>query len=178
MRRFPSRLLFIALLAVAASAAPAPPAGAHGLGLSLYEELGGVYGIAPLVDDFVDRLWTDPVLNANPYVADARKRFAKASLRFLLTEYLCDKTSGPMVYRGRDMKTAHAGLHISEKEWQAMIADLRKSMNTFSVPAETQEELIGVFEATKKDIVIAPAPGGSAPGAPASGAPPEPGHAP
>jgi hemoglobin len=122
----------------------------------------------------------DPVVIANPYVAEARQRYAKASLRFLFTEYLCDKTGGPMVYRGRDMKTAHAGLHISEKEWRAMIADLRASMRKFNVPEKAQGDVIGVLEETKKDIVVgtapaapAPAAPAPAPGAPVSGAPPE-----
>jgi len=173
MPRRPIRILSLALLAAAALAASATPVRAHGgLGLSLYDQLGGVYGIAPLVDDFVDRLWNDPVVIANPYVAEARQRYAKASLRFLFTEYLCDKTGGPMVYRGRDMKTAHAGLHISEKEWRAMIADLKASMRKFSVPEEAQGDVIGVLEETKKDIVVGTAPAAPAPGAPVSGAPP------
>jgi len=156
------RTLFLPALLGAVLITHAAPARAHGgLGLSLYDQLGAVYGIAPLVDDFVDRLWNDPVLIANPYVAEARRRFAKASLRFLFTEYLCDKTGGPMVYRGRDMKTAHAGLHIIEREWQAMLGDLRESMRKFSVPAEAQEDIVALMEETKKDIVVAPAAGPS-----------------
>jgi len=76
-----------------------------------------------------------------------------------------------MVYRGRDMKTAHAGLNISEKEWQAMAADLRKSMRKISVPEETQADVMAIFVLTKKDIVV-----GTAPAA-APGEEPEPGHA-
>jgi len=174
MRSSSGRSLLIALFTVAAISASPAPARAHGgLGLSLYDQLGGVYGIAPLVEDFVDRLWRNPVIIANPAVAEARKRYAKASLVFLLTEYLCDKTGGPMVYRGRDMKTAHAGLQISDKEWRAMIGDLRRSMSRFSVPEEAQEDLIGIIEPTKKEIVVGTA-------AAASGAEPEPepGHAP
>jgi hemoglobin len=33
---------------------------------TLYDRLGGVYGIATVVDDFVDRIMIDPRLNANP----------------------------------------------------------------------------------------------------------------
>src|SRR5271155_5686471 len=38
---------------------------------SLYERLGGVYAIAVVVDDFIDRIMVDPRLNANPRVDDA-----------------------------------------------------------------------------------------------------------
>ena len=33
---------------------------------SLYDWLGGVYSIATVVDDFIDRIMIDPRLNANP----------------------------------------------------------------------------------------------------------------
>jgi hemoglobin len=33
---------------------------------SLYERLGGVYNIATVVDDFIDRIMIDGRLNANP----------------------------------------------------------------------------------------------------------------
>jgi truncated hemoglobin YjbI len=33
---------------------------------SLYERLGGVYSIATVVDDFINRIMADPRLNANP----------------------------------------------------------------------------------------------------------------
>jgi truncated hemoglobin YjbI len=35
---------------------------------SLYERLGGVYSIATVIDDFIDRIMVDPRLNANPKV--------------------------------------------------------------------------------------------------------------
>ncbi len=35
---------------------------------SLYDWLGGVYNIAVVVDDFIDRIMNDDRLNANPRV--------------------------------------------------------------------------------------------------------------
>jgi hypothetical protein len=35
---------------------------------TLYDRLGGVYSIAAVVDDFIDRVMHNPVLNANPAV--------------------------------------------------------------------------------------------------------------
>ena len=42
--------------------------------LSLYERLGGVYSIATVIDDFIDRVMIDPRLNANPRVDEAHHR--------------------------------------------------------------------------------------------------------
>jgi hypothetical protein len=38
---------------------------------SLYDRLGGVYNIAVMVDDLIDRVMVDPRLNANPRVDEA-----------------------------------------------------------------------------------------------------------
>ena len=48
--------------------------------LSLYERLGGVYSIATVVDDFVNRIMVDPRLNANPLVEEAHHRVPPYSL--------------------------------------------------------------------------------------------------
>jgi hemoglobin len=40
---------------------------------SLYERLGGVYSIATVVDDLIDRVMSDPRLNANPLVDEANR---------------------------------------------------------------------------------------------------------
>ena len=67
---------------------------------------------------------------------------------------VCEATGGPCKYVGRDMKTAHAKLNITQKEWDAMVADFRKTLNKFKVPVKEQEELIQIVGSTKKDIVI------------------------
>ena len=53
------------------------------------------------------------------------------------------------------MKEAHVHLNIMEKEWQAMVADFRKSLDKFKVPAKEQSELLAIVEGTKADIVVA-----------------------
>jgi hemoglobin len=57
--------------------------------LSLYERLGGVYPIAAVVDDFVERIMDDPRINANAKVDEAHHRVAKAGFKYLVTEMVC-----------------------------------------------------------------------------------------
>jgi hypothetical protein len=45
---------------------------------SLYDRLGGVYNIAPVIDDLIDRIMVDPRLNANPRVDEAHHRVSAA----------------------------------------------------------------------------------------------------
>jgi len=53
------------------------------------------------------------------------------------------------------MKTSHAHLNITEKQWDAMVADFRKTLDAFKVPAAEQNELVGIVGGTKADIVLA-----------------------
>ena len=71
---------------------------------SLYERLGGVYSIATVIDDFIDRIMVDPRLNANPLVDEAHHRVPPAGFKYLVTEMVCWATGGPQKYTGRSMK--------------------------------------------------------------------------
>jgi hemoglobin len=122
---------------------------------SLYDRLGGVYPIAVVVDDFIERLLVDDTLNANSAIRHARERVPKQGLKFQVTALVCQVTGGPCKYSGRDMKAAHAHLNISEKEWQAMLADFRKTLEKLNVPVGEQGELIAIVNSTKADIVVA-----------------------
>ena len=121
---------------------------------TLYDRLGGVYAIASVVDNFVERLLVDTTLNANPAIKEARNRVPKAGLKFQVTALVCEVTGGPYKYAGRTMKEAHKNLHITEKEWDAMVADFKKTLAQFKVPAAEQKELIDIVASTKPDIVM------------------------
>lgn len=120
----------------------------------LYERLGGVYAIATVVDDFIERLLVNDVLNANPAINEARKRVPKAGLKFHVTALVCQVTGGPQQYTGRTMKESHKHLNITEKEWQAMASDFKKTLDSFKVPEKEQQEIFTIIGSTKGDIVM------------------------
>ena len=70
---------------------------------SLYDRLGGVYNIAPVVDDLIDRVMKDQRLNANPRVDEAHHRVSAAGFKYFVTEMLCEAAGGPQRYSGRPM---------------------------------------------------------------------------
>jgi hemoglobin len=123
---------------------------------SLYDRLGGVYAIATVVDDFIDRVIDDPVLNANPKIREARDRVPKAGLKYRVTELVCQTTGGPCKYTGRSMKESHQHLNITEKEWDALVADFKTTLDKFKVPEKEQKELFDIVGSTKSDIVMSP----------------------
>ena len=120
---------------------------------SLYERLGGVYSIASVVDDFIDRIMSDPKLNANPLVDEAHHRVSKAGFKYLVTEMVCWATGGPQQYSGRSMYDSHAHLNISREEWQVFLDDFQLSLDKFNVPLAEQKELFDIVETTRKDII-------------------------
>ncbi len=124
---------------------------------SLYHRLGGVYNIAPVVDEFLETLYVNDVLNANPRIKEARDRVPISYLKYQVTSLVCHAAGGPQNYTGRPMKESHQHLNITEKEWQAMRADFKKVLDKFQVPEQEQEELFAIVESTKKDIVLVPA---------------------
>jgi len=123
---------------------------------SLYDRLGGVYNIALVVDDLIDRVMADPRLNANPRVDEAHHRVSAAGFKFLLTEMVCEAAGGPQIYSGRPMGDSHRHLMITDEEWLAFLDDLQTTLDKFEVPQPEQDELKAIVESTKEAIVVAP----------------------
>src|SRR6201998_536207 len=108
---------------------------------SLYERLGGVYSIATVVDDFINRIMVDPRLNANPVVNEAHHRVPPAGFKYLVTEMVCWATGGPQKYTGKSMAESRIHLKITAQEWDAFLDDFQQTLDKFRVPAEEQAEL-------------------------------------
>ena len=121
---------------------------------SLYERLGGVYSIASVVDDFIDRIMVDPRLNSNPLVDEAHHRVSPAGFKYLVTEMSCWATGGPQQYSGRSMHESHAHLKITGEEWVAFMEDLDLTFDKFQVPKPERDEFIAIIASTKPDIVV------------------------
>ncbi len=123
---------------------------------SLYARLGGVYAIATVVDDFIERLLVNDVLNANPRIKAARDAVPKAGLKYRVTELVCVVTGGPCTYSGRTMKDSHVHLQITAAQWDAMAADFKLTLDKFNVPEREQNELFAIVGGTRGDIVTMP----------------------
>ena len=121
---------------------------------SLYGRLGGIYSIATVVDDFIDRVMTDPRLNANPAVNEAHHKVPPPGFKYLVTEMVGWASGGPQKYTGRAMRESHEHLNITPKEWEAFMDDFQQSLDKFSVPAAEQAELKAIVNSTYGDIVI------------------------
>ena len=123
---------------------------------TLYDRLGGVYNIATVIDDFIDRVMTDPRLNANPRVDEAHHRVSPAGFKYYVTEMLCEAAGGPQKYSGRTMGDSHRHLMITDEEWVSFMDDLQRALDKFEVPQPEQDEVVSIVESTKEAIVTTP----------------------
>src|SRR5438309_11934993 len=122
---------------------------------NLYERLGGVYGIATVVDDLIDRVMADPRLNANPLVDDAHHKVPPAGFKYLVTEMLCWAAGGPQKYTGKDMESSHRHLRITPGEWEVFMVDLAQTLDKFVVPVAELVEVVDIVDSSRLLSVIA-----------------------
>src|SRR3989440_6802172 len=121
---------------------------------TLYERLGGVYSIATVVDDFIDRIMVDSRLNANPRVDEAHHRVPPAGFKYLVTEMVCWAAGGPQKYSGRDREGSPRQLRITPGEWAAFMDDVTQTLDKFAVPPVERAQVVAIVESTRADIVI------------------------
>ena len=117
---------------------------------SLYKRLRGRDGIALVVDDFVANLVADARVNARFKGMQVPAVF---KLKSNLSDQICDAAGGPCSYLGRDMKTTHKGMKVSDAEWNATVENLGKALDKHRVGAKEKSELLGVLGPLKGDIV-------------------------
>jgi hemoglobin len=135
--------------------------------LALFDRLGGEPGISNIVADFTLRALDDPRVNwrregvkrggwsvhrtqsvawdATPENIDKLKQH--------LVEFLELASGGPPHYTGKEIQATHANMHISNPEFDAVIGDLKASLDKLQVPNLEQKELLAIIESTRPQIV-------------------------
>ena len=117
---------------------------------SLYQRLGGYDAIAAVTDDFIGRMATDKQLGKF-FVGHSEDSLKK--IRQHVVDQLCAATGGPCVYTGRDMKTSHKGMGISESDWTVAVNHLIATLDKFKVGQKEREELFAAVGSLRADIV-------------------------
>lgn len=117
---------------------------------SLYDRLGGYNAIAAVTDDFVGRLIADKQFERffAGHSTDSKKR-----IRQHIVDQLCAAAGGPCVYTGRTMKDSHAGLGITDAEWEAAAKHLVATLDKFKVGDAEKKDLLAFVTSLKADIV-------------------------
>ena len=109
---------------------------------SLYDRLGGRTAIVAVVDEFVANCAGDARINKF-FAATAADPKRLATFKNNLVDQVCEASGGPCRYTGKDMKSAHAGLGISNADFNALVEDLTKALDKFKVGKAEQDQLLG-----------------------------------
>lgn len=114
---------------------------------SLYDRLGGKPAITAVVDRMVANIAANPMIKG---------RFAQTDipgLKSKLVDQICEASGGPCRYTGLDMRRAHAGMMITDAEFDALAGDLVEALDHFKVPAREKNELLSAVGGMRGDIV-------------------------
>ena len=141
MKRLASLLIAAACMATALPAAAQAPAD------PLFQDFGGKPGLVKLMDDFMTRLLADPRMA--PHFKDTNQKQIKEQL----VEQLCQVAGGPCVYKGADMKTAHANLDITKADFNALVEVLQQSMAAQGIPFGAQNRMLARLAPMHRDVI-------------------------
>jgi hemoglobin len=146
--RFQRTIFFGVVLSLLLTIAGSMPS--HAQEKTLYERVGGYDALAKVVDDFVGRLVMDKQFEKFfvGHAEDSKKR-----IRQHILDLFCEKTGGPCIYTGREMRTSHAGLGITNADWDAAAKHLVASLDKFKVPEKEKGQILTFMTSLKKDIV-------------------------
>ena len=125
------------------------PAGGQGQ-RTLYERLGGYDAISAVVDDFANRLFVDPKVGKF-FVGmgtDTRESFKQKNKNLV-----CNVTGGPCKVISRPARTVHAGLGITDADFDIVVGHLSEALDKYKVPAAEHKELMDIVATLRKDIV-------------------------
>lgn len=132
---------------------PAPaatkPGPAPASGTTLCERLGGYDSVKKVVKDFVENyVAKDDRINAYFTGKDI------PHLERMLSEQIGEAAGCPAVkYTGRDMKTVHHKMGVTDAEFDALVEDLKKCLDANGVKAADRDELVTKLAPMRKDIV-------------------------
>src|SRR6187402_3133049 len=143
-------LVSFAIAACALMAAGATPAQMAQKDDQLYKAFGEKPGLVTLMDDFMVRLLADP--RTGPHFKPANQQRVKEQL----VEQLCALSGGPCVYKGADMKIAHANLEIKKSDFHALVEVLQQSMDAKGIPFRRQNEMLALLAPMNRDIITPP----------------------
>jgi hemoglobin len=123
---------------------------------SLYDRLGGYFGIAAVVNRFSDQIIVNPILNRNPALRAWNETEAEArlpGLKFGRTLWIAAAAGGPFKYTGLPLAEAHAEFNLTAEEFAEVGAEIVRALNFFGVRKREQRELVAAYQTSMSDVV-------------------------
>ena len=115
-------------------------------GTSLFVRMGGMPAISTVVDETID------VVAAHPRARRSFEGIKLPAFKESVAAQFCVLAGGPCKYEGENMKKAHAGLKITDSEFDLMVSALRAVLDRHVGEAE-KNEMLRLLAPMKRDVV-------------------------
>jgi len=113
----------------------------------IYELIGGAPAVSAAVEAFYVRVLADPSLKGF-FVKIDMKRLQARQIQFFTTAL-----GGPALYKGPDMKKAHAHLAIEQKHFDAVAGHLVATLKSLGVPEPLIQQIVSAVAPLAAQIV-------------------------
>ncbi|ABG38786.1 globin [Paraglaciecola sp. T6c] len=114
---------------------------------SVYAQMGGQPKVEEVVDNFITEIEFDPVIFE--YFTDTDvDRF-----REKLVEHVCHLTGGHCEYTGDTMARVHAGMNITETDFNRGVDLFINAMNKAQIPHPIQNKVLAILAKTRKEMI-------------------------
>ncbi|QVN04448.1 group 1 truncated hemoglobin [Pseudomonas rhodesiae] len=136
------RVLPVLLLVLLSACAQQPPKDD-----SLYRDLGAMPGITRIVEGMLLNIARDE------RIVERFRRIDIQRLRNKLIEQFCVEAGGPCTYTGDSMAESHKGQNVSRSDFNALVEDLIKAMDSEGIPVPTQNRLLARLAPMRGDVI-------------------------
>ncbi len=115
---------------------------------SLYERLGETPGLTRIVDDVITAHLANPLIKTRfEQIKDLN------AVKKVVVDFMCAGSGGPVAYTGKDMRSAHKGMNISEQEYLAVVDDIMYALNKNLIDDETKRDVLSIAYSLKGEII-------------------------
>jgi hemoglobin len=121
--------------------------------LTLWDRLGGEANVAKVVDEFVKTAAADPDVNFDRGGKIKLDDATVAHVKKQLVVFISHVSGGPYTYKGKDMKEAHKGMGITDKEFNASAGHLKKALEKYGAKPADVSAVLKAIAATRPAIV-------------------------
>ncbi len=115
--------------------------------MSVYEKIGGEAAVNAAVDIFYRKVLADDRINEFFDTTDMEAQHAKQKA------FLTMAFGGPNAYTGKDMRTAHQHMNLTEAHFNAVAENLTATLTELEVPQQYIDEIIGIALSVKDDVL-------------------------
>ena len=114
---------------------------------NLYLALGGEQAIAVIVENFILEIAGDERIIDHFEVSNVQR------FRVMMNQHLCMVADGPCEYTGDSMIDTHAGMGVTEGDFNAIVENMMAAMNKAGIPLGPQNRLLARLATFRGEIL-------------------------